>query len=139
MPQIRRGFERSVNSRVIILRDRDGAFCITVHREISTAHIVAVAQRESSVIRLMDNDLPDAARQRSQAILGRISARRLRRCAAHLNDWPIIRATRSSTSRSSFVNAFSLSLSAVITPTTLSDWLTTGTTISERVLLNVGR
>ncbi len=110
------------------------SFCITLDAKISAAGVLPMTKRKLSLVDPRDQNLTDAAWKNIQPIRGRM----LRRLV-HLNARPINIATRSRTSRSSFENAFTFSLSAVITPTTRSDLLITGTTISESVLWNVGR
>lgn len=122
MPQIRRGLQRPVFSRVIEVRDLRRVIRIAIIYQVPAAGVIAMTQGKRATIAPSNKNFAYPKR------------RRLRRGFDHLNAWPISMATRSSTSRSSFVNAFSFSLSAVITPTTRSDLLMIGTTISDFVL-----
>lgn len=139
MSQVRRSFQRPINSGVVIPRDLYRGLRIAVSREIVALGIVPMAKGDLSPEPALDENFPDSTGRDLQPIIDRISPRRGRRLLVHLKACPMREATRSSTSRSSFLNALSVSHSAAITPTTRSELLMIGTTISDRVVWKVGR
>ena len=135
MPQIRSSFERAIISGIIKTRQLSRIFRAVMEDEIISSRVLSVKEQKTAFRARFNADLPDAA----QACCQPISERAFLRESAHFNARAIRKAACSRKSRSSSVKAFSFSLSTSINPTTLSDSVMTGTTISEFVLPNVGR
>ena len=139
MPQVRRCLQWPKISGIVKTRDLSRSVRRFVNLEPLALGIRSMTEHPRLIGSSFAQDLTDPKLATREPLRERVLLRRLPRSFAHLKACPIISATRSRTSRSSFENAFSFSLSAVMTPTTLSDLLMIGTTISDSVLWNVGK
>ncbi len=67
MPQVRRGFERTIVSRVIVLCDFDRVLRVLIPLQLIELFIIAMRQDKTGTLSLCDHDLPEVKR-RSKAV-----------------------------------------------------------------------